>query len=36
MKKLIEQILKCGVVGFVCFRIEFGVTSGFYNWFGIH
>ena len=36
MKKLIEQILKFGVVGFICFLIDFGITSGFYNWFGIH
>ena len=36
MKKLIEQILKFGAVGFICFLIDFGITSGFYNWFGIH
>ena len=29
MKNLMEQILKFGVVGFVCFLIDFGITTGF-------
>ncbi len=36
MKKLIEQILKFGVVGFLCFLIDFGITTGFTNIFGVH
>jgi len=36
MKKLIEQILKFGVVGFLCFLIDFGITTGFTNVFGVH
>lgn len=36
MKKLIEQILKFGVVGFVCFLIDFGITTGLTNIFGVH
>ena len=31
-----EQILKFGVVGFVCFLIDFGITTGFTNFFGVH
>ncbi len=36
MKKLIEQILKFGVVGFLCFLIDFGITTGFTNIFEVH
>ena len=36
MKDLMEQILKFGVVGFVCFLIDFGITTGFTNFFGVH
>lgn len=36
MKRLIEQILKFGVVGFVCFLIDFGITTGFTNILGVH
>ena len=36
MKKLMEQILKFGVVGFICFLIDFGITTGFTNIFGVH
>lgn len=36
MKKLMEQILKFGVVGFVCFLIDFGITTGLANIFGVH
>lgn len=36
MKKLIEQILKFGVVGFLCFLIDFGITTGLTNVFGVH
>lgn len=36
MKKLMEQILKFGVVGFVCFLIDFGITTGLTNIFGVH
>ncbi|MCI8354689.1 MAG: GtrA family protein [Lachnospiraceae bacterium] len=36
MKNLMEQILKFGVVGFVCFLIDFGITTGFTNFFGVH
>lgn len=36
MKKLIEQILKFGVVGFLCFLIDFGITTGLANIFGVH
>ena len=35
MKNLMEQILKFGVVGFVCFLIDFGITTGFTNFFGV-
>lgn len=31
-----EQILKFGIVGFFCFLIDFGITSGLYSLFGIH
>ncbi|MBQ2936919.1 MAG: GtrA family protein [Lachnospiraceae bacterium] len=36
MKNLIEQILKFGVVGFLCFLIDFGITVGLANIFGVH
>lgn len=36
MKKLMEQILKFGVVGFFCFLIDFGLTVGLTNLFGVH
>lgn len=36
MKKLIEQILKFGVVGFFCFLIDFGLTAGLANFCGVH
>ena len=36
MKNLMEQIRKFGVVGFVCFLIDFGITTGFTNFFGVH
>lgn len=36
MKKLIEQILKFGVVGFLCFLIDFGITTGLTNFCGVH
>lgn len=36
MKRLLEQILKFGVVGFVCFLIDFGITTGLTNLVGVH
>lgn len=36
MKNLMEQILKFGVVGFICFLIDFGITTGFTNILGVH
>lgn len=36
MKRLLEQILKFGVVGFICFLIDFGITTGLTNLFGVH
>ena len=36
MKHLIDQILKFGVVGFFCFIIDFGITTGLANIFGVH
>ena len=36
MKNLIEQILKFGVVGFLCFLIDFGITVGLANIFSVH
>lgn len=36
MKNLINQILKFGVVGFFCFLIDFGLTTGLTNIFGVH
>ncbi len=36
MKNLLEQIFKFGVVGFFCFLIDFGITTGLANIFGVH
>lgn len=36
MKGLIEQVLRFGVVGFFCFLIDFGITAGLANIFGVH
>ena len=36
MKNLINQILKFGVVGFFCFLIDFGLTTGLANIVGVH
>lgn len=36
MKNLINQILKFGMVGFLCFIIDFGITTGLTNLFGVH
>lgn len=36
MKQLINQIIKFGIVGFFCFFIDFGITTGLTNLFGVH
>lgn len=36
MKNLLSQILKFGIVGFFCFLIDFGITTGFTNLLGVH
>ncbi len=36
MKNLMNQILKFGVVGVFCFLIDFGLTTGLTNIFGVH
>lgn len=36
MKQLINQIIKFGIVGFFCFFIDFGITTGFTNLLGVH
>lgn len=36
MKKLLNQILKFGIVGLFCFFIDFGITTGFANLLGMH
>lgn len=36
MKKLMEQIIKFGIVGFFCFLIDYGITVVFTNVFGVH
>lgn len=36
MQKLIKQILKFGVVGFICFFIEFGVMVGLVELAGVN
>lgn len=36
MKRLMEQIIKFGIVGFFCFLIDYGITVGATNIFGVH
>lgn len=36
MKKLLEQIIRFGIVGLFCFFIDFGITTGLTNLFGVH
>ncbi|MDE7332626.1 MAG: GtrA family protein [Lachnospiraceae bacterium] len=36
MKDLLNQIIKFGIVGFFCFFIDFGITTGFTNLLGVH
>lgn len=36
MKKLLEQIIRFGIVGFFCFFIDFGITTGLTNLLGVH
>ena len=36
MKNLLNQIIKFGIVGLFCFLIDFGITTGFTNFLGIH
>lgn len=36
MKQLLDQIIKFGIVGFFCFFIDFGITTGFTNILGVH
>lgn len=36
MKQLFEQIIRFGIVGFICFFIDFGITAGLANFFGVH
>ncbi|MCM1125037.1 MAG: GtrA family protein [Lachnospiraceae bacterium] len=36
MKQLINQIIKFGIVGLFCFFIDFGITTGLTNLFGVH
>lgn len=36
MNNLMNQILKFGVVGGFCFLIDFGLTTGLTNIFGVH
>ena len=36
MKNLLNQIIKFGIVGLLCFLIDFGITTGFTNLMGIH
>lgn len=36
MKRLMEQIIKFGIVGFFCFLIDYGITVIFTNVFGVH
>lgn len=33
---MLEQIIKFGIVGFFCFLIDYGITVGFTNVFGVH
>ena len=36
MKNLLQQIIKFGIVGFFCFLIDYGLTVGLANIFGVH
>ena len=36
MKKLFEQIIRFGIVGFFCFVIDYGLTVGLANFCGVH
>ncbi len=36
MKKLFEQIIRFGIVGFFCFLIDYGLTVGLANFCGVH
>ncbi len=36
MKNLFNQIIKFGIVGFFCFFIDFGITTGLTNQLGVH
>ena len=36
MKQLFDQIIKFGIVGVICFFIDFGITAGLANFFGVH
>lgn len=36
MKKLFEQIIRFGIVGFFCFLIDYGLTVGLANFGGVH
>ena len=36
MKQLLNQIIKFGIVGVFCFFIDFGITTGFTNFLGVH
>lgn len=36
MKNLLNQILRFGIVGFFCFFIDYGITTGFTNQLGVH
>ncbi len=36
MKNLLNQIIKFGIVGFFCFFIDFGITTGLTNQLGVH
>ncbi len=36
MKKLLEQIIRFGIVGFFCFLIDYGLTVGLANYCGVH
>ncbi len=36
MKNLLNQIIRFGIVGIICFFIDFGITIGFTNQLGVH
>ena len=36
MKKLLNQIIRFGIVGFFCFFIDYGLTVGLANYCGVH